>query len=250
MDSTPAQRYIAEFIGTFFLLVGVTGAALVTLQGSLIGYYVYALVISISIGLVLAVSIYAFGEVSGGHFNPAVTVAMAISRRMPARDAVPYIVAQVAGALVGVMAVAAWAQGSSLGWHTLVNNSFASQGYSVSNNAYAYSLLSVIFFEIVATFLFVFIILKVTRPDNGTKNLAPLTIGFALLMANLIGIGIDGASLNPARSFAPAILSQIWQPSGGAWALSQSWVFWVAPIIGAVLAAVVEMAVFSQRRWR
>jgi aquaporin Z len=247
MESSAAQRYIAEFVGTFFLLVGVTGAALVTLQSVTVGGYIPSLGISIAIGLVLAVSIYALGDVSGGHFNPAVTIAMLLSRRMPMRDAVPYIVAQVVGALVGVFAVAAWAHGSPAGWNTMVTTSFASQGYS-ANNGYLYSLSSVFFFEVVATFLFLFIILRVTRPDSGVKNLAPLTIGFALLMVNLIGIGIDGASFNPARSFAPAIVSQIWPPATGAWALGQSWVFWLAPIVGAVLAAVVEMAVFSPKK--
>jgi aquaporin Z len=250
MDSTSTQRYLAEFLGTFFLLVAVTGAVLVTLQGTLVGDYSVAIVISTSIGLVLAVAIYALGDVSGGHFNPAVTVAMAVSRRMPLRDVVPYIVAQVAGALVGVLAVAGWAQGYSKGWSSLVAASFGSQGYTTSNNFFAYPLSSVILFEIVVTFLFIFIILKVTRPESATKNLAPLTIGFALLMANLIGIGVDGASFNPARSLAPAILSQIWPPPGGAWALGQSWIFWVAPLIGGVLAAVVELLVFAPRRGR
>jgi aquaporin Z len=156
------------------------------------------------------------------------------------------VAAQVVGGLVGVLTVAGVARGASQGWSTLVGISFASQSYnwSMYPGTSAYGVGSVFLFEVALTFVFVLVIQRVTRPENGTKNLAPLAIGLTLLAGNLIGIGIDGASFNPARSFAPAIVSQIWPPAGGAFALAESWIFWVAPLIGGILAALVEMWVF------
>jgi aquaporin Z len=246
MTWTSGHRYAAEFLGTFLLLFVVTAAALAALSLGGSGNGI-VLVISLAIGLGLTGGIYALGEISGGHFNPAVTLSMAVARRMPRGDVLPYIVAQVVGGVVGVLTIAGVAAGSSGGWSTLVEHSFAAQSYSW--NSYPatnpYGVGSVFLFEVALTFLFVLVIQRVTRPENGAKNLAPLAIGLTLLAGNLIGIGIDGASFNPARSFAPAIASQIWPPAGGAFALAESWIFWVAPLIGGILAALVERWVFQ-----
>ncbi len=242
MAWSAGQRYVAEFVGTFLLLAAVTTAAVVSgISGtSFATINAPTLLISLAIGLALAAGIYALGDVSGGHFNPAVTIAMALGRRTPWRDVVPYIVAQVLGGFAGVLATGAVLNGWAPAWTRLVSISFASQGYAGGNSPYPFAYASVLLFEIVVTFLFIFVILRVTRPESGAKNLAPLAIGLTLAMANLIGIAIDGASFNPARSFAPALVSAIWPPAGGEFAIQQSWMFWVAPIVGGVLAALVD----------
>ncbi len=182
--------------------------------------------------------IYAFGDVSGAHFNPAVTLAMWLTGRMKARDVIPYIAAQIVGGVLAVGAMAAVAYGNSTTWAFAQGNSLASQGYSGNGAPYFYSAGSVFVLEVVFTFFLVLVILYATRSEGFAKNLAPLGIGLTLLMTNLVAIPVDGASVNPARSFAPALLSAtIW--SGNRWAITQDWMFWVAPIIGGLLAAVV-----------
>lgn len=241
MASTPGQRYLAEFLGTFGLLVFVTGAAVFTsLDGGASASRIF--LISASVGLAVAGGIYAFGDVSGGHFNPAVTLSMALSRRMPARDIVPYILAQVAGAIAGVLVILGVAYGNAAVWGDArsgaIGSAIASQGYNAFGAPYFYGVGSVFLLELALTFLFVLIIQFVTRPESGAKNIAPLAIGLTLLATNLVGISVDGASLNPARSFAPALLSVGW--SSAQWAIKEVWVFWLAPILGGLLASVVE----------
>jgi aquaporin Z len=243
MTATSAQKYLAEFLGTFGLLVAITGAALLSLNaGAGMLPSVRLVMIAFSAGLGLLGMIYAFGDISGGHFNPAVTVAAWIAGRMPARDVVPYILSQVLGAITGVAAIAGVAYGNVTLWSAVISKpaALASEGYSGNGAPYVVSLGAVFLIEVVLTFLFVSVILMATRNEGSAKNVAPLSIGLTLVMAHLASLTIDGTSLNPARSFAPAVLSATW--GADRWAIQQDWLFWVAPIVGAVIAALVERA--------
>jgi aquaporin Z len=241
MANTPAQRYLAEFLGTFALLFVGTGAAVFSLSIGVVDPISRFFLIAFAFGVTVAVSVYALGDVSGGHFNPAITLSMALSRRMPMRDVVPYIVAQVAGALVGVLIILGIAYGNSAAWAATQFSGMAAQSYSgAAGSPSTFPLGSVFLMELVATFLFVLVIQFVTRPESSAKNMAPLAIGLTLVVIHLAALPVDGASFNPARSFAPAVLSAGW--SGSTWAIQDDWLFWVAPILGGLLASVVESA--------
>jgi len=241
MTATALQRYLAEFLGTFGLLVSITGAALLTLNsGALAADPLRLVMIAFAAGVGLLGLIYAFGDLSGGHFNPAVTIGFWVAGRMKARDVVPYVIAQVAGALTGVAAIAGVAWGSSSLWSRVIPTALGSEGYSGGTSPYTVALGSVFLLEVVMTFLFVSVILFSTRAESSAKNLAPLSIGLTLVMVHLASLSIDGTSVNPARSFAPALLSAMW--SSDRWAIQQDWLFWVAPIVGAAIAALTERA--------
>lgn len=249
MTWSPAQRYLAEFLGTFGLLVSVTGGALFSLmEEPFLDPIARVMLISFAIAAGLIGMIYAFGDLSGAHFNPAVTVGMFAAGRFPARDVLPYILAQLLGAVFGVAAIAAVAHGSSGLWSTVTSGpvALASQGYSGNGSPYAVAWGSVFLLEVVFTFFLVHVILFSTRSDNFSKNLAPIGIGLTLLMINLVAIPIDGASVNPARSFAPAVLSA--SISADTWAIQQDWLFWIAPIVGGLLAAIVDRALRERAR--
>jgi len=238
MTWSPAQRYLAEFLGTFGLLLSVTGAALLSLNLTIFDPISRVMLISFAIGGGLIGVIYAFGDLSGAHFNPAVTVAFWAAGRFRARDVVPYILAQVLGGVLGVAVIAGVAYGSSNLWSLATSAAFASQGYSGNGSGYTVAVGSVFLLEVVFTFFLVHVILFATRADSSAKNLAPVGIGLTLLMINLVAIPIDGASVNPARSFAPALLSAFF--SGDRWAIEQNWLFWVAPILGGLIAAAID----------
>jgi aquaporin Z len=237
MAWSSAQKALAEFLGTFGLVVSVTGAAVFTAG---IGTDVNARVFLIAAALGFGVlgMVYAFGDVSGAHFNTAVTIGMWVTGRMKARDVLPYIVAQLLGGIVAVATIAGVAYGNASTWTAAQGNALASQGYSGNSAPYFYSAGSVFLLEVAFTFFLVLVILYATRSEGFSKNLAPVGIALTLLMTNLVAIPVDGASVNPARSFAPALISGIlW--SGDRWAITQDWMFWVAPIVGGLLAAVV-----------
>ena len=243
MTWSSGQRYLAEFLGTFGLLTAVTGGALLSLNNNISSDFdARVLLISFAVGLGLLGMIYAFGDISGGHFNPAVTVGMLIAGRTRARDAVGYILAQATGAVVGVAVIALVAHGSATLWHqiTAPNYALASEGYFGNGSPYTVSAVSVFGLETALTFLLVVVILGATRTDASAKNLAPVGIALTLVMTNLVGIPIDGASVNPARSFAPALLSAWFGPDR--WAIQQDWIFWVAPVLGGAIAALVDLA--------
>ena len=244
MAATAPQRYLAELLGTFALLVFGDGAAVLSLSlwpaAFSLDPNARVVLISAAFGITVLGGAYAFGEISGGHFNPAVTLSMALSRRMPGRDVVPYIIAQVAGALLGVLTVVGIAYGSGASWANAQATGIGSQGYTGNGAPYGFALGSVFLLELVLTFLFVLVIQLSTRSDSGAKNLAPVAIGLMLMVTNLVAIPVDGASINPARSFAPAVLAAYW--SSAQWAINEVWVFWVAPILGGLLASAVEMA--------
>ncbi|MFY9716861.1 MAG: aquaporin [Thermoplasmata archaeon] len=242
MKWSSGQRYLAEFVGTFGLLVSITGAALLSFNvdsGALDGDG-RVMLLSLSLGFGVLGMIYAFGDVSGAHFNPAVTVAMVLSGRTSVKDGIAYVIAQVLGGVVGVASIAGIAYGSSSLWHIASSPgvALASQGFSGNGSPYTVGMGSVLLLEVVFTFFLATVILFATRTDGFAKNLAPIGIALTLAMTNFVAIPIDGASVNPARSFAPAILSAGF--SGDHWALQQDWLFWIAPIVGAIIAALVE----------
>jgi len=244
MSSTPLQRYLAEFLGTFGLLVAITGPALLTFNSSTLftDFDVRYLMIAFGAGLGLLGLVYALGDVSGGHFNPAVTIGAFVAGRTSARDVLPYVACQVLGALVAVATIAGVAHGSSSLWHTVTSPGAAlgSEGYAGNGSPYTVAMASVFLLEVALTFLFVLVILRATEGQSSAKNAAPIGIGLTLTMIHLASLTIDGTSVNPARSFAPAVLS--WMFSGDHWALTQNWLFWVAPIVGGVIAALADRA--------
>ncbi len=242
MTWSTGQRYLAEFVGTFGLLLSVTGGALLSLNVGIIDPISRVILISAALGAGVTGMIYAFGDVSGAHFNPAVTIAMWIAGRTKARDVVPYIVLQVLGGVTAVAVIAGVAYGSHTLWTTVSGSSvaFAAQGYSGNGSPYTVAVGSVFLLEVALTFFLVLVILMATRSEGFAKNLAPIGIGLTLLMTNLVAIPLDGASVNPARSFAPAILAA--GASSTRWAIQQDWLFWVAPILGGLIAAAVERA--------
>jgi aquaporin Z len=240
MAWTATQKYFAEFVGTFALLFMGGGSAVFTLQFT--GSFEPAarvIIVSLVFGFVLMALAYAFGDISGGHFNPAVTVSMAVNRRLPLRDVVPYLIAQIVGSILGMAVVWGIVSGLASEYTLAQGAALGSQCYVGNGSPCGYSLGSVFLLELVVTFVFILVIQLVTRPESSAKNLAPLAIGGALMVGNLLAIPVDGASLNPVRSFAPALLSA--QFNGSTWAIDQSWLFWVAPILGGILAGLVEM---------
>ncbi len=242
MTWSSGQKYLAEFLGTFGLLASVGGAAVFSSlieNGALDS--ARTVLIAASLGFGVLGMAYAFGDVSGGHYNPAITVGVWVSGRMPARDVVPYILAQVLGGITAMGIIAAIAYGGPSGFFTTVQaGALASQCYAGNGSPCQYSVSAVFLIEVLFTFFLVVVALMATRSENSSKNLAAIAITMTLFMTNLVAIPVDGASVNPARSFAPAILSAFW--SSGQWAIKEDWLFWVAPIIGGILAAVVERA--------
>jgi aquaporin Z len=221
-----AHRLGAEFIGTFWLVLGGCGAAVLAAKfpGVGIGFVGVAL----AFGLTVLTMAYAVGHISGGHFNPAVTVGVAVGGRFPFKDVIPYIVAQVIGAIVAAAVLKIIASG--VPQFDLVASGFATNGYDAHSPG-GYSLNAALTCEIVMTFGFLIVILGSTD-SRAAPGFAGLAIGLALTLIHLISIPVTNTSVNPARSTGPALFV------GGA-ALEQLWLFWVAPIVGAIIAGVV-----------
>ena len=231
------KRALAEFIGTFWLVFGGVGAAVLAAKfagGDGLGNLGIGFVgVALAFGLTVVTMAYAFGPVSGAHLNPAVSVGLWAGRRFPTSDLIGYIVAQVLGAIAaaGVLYVIAnGAKGFSL------SNGFGANGYATHSPG-GYSLAAVVVTEIVITFFFVLVIHGATD-KRAPKALAPLAIGLALTLVHLISIPVDNTSVNPARSLAPALFV-------GGWALSQLWVFIVFPLIGGAIAGLLYRFVFE-----
>ena len=236
MAYSSGQKYLAEFVGTMGLLLAVGGAAVLSFG---LEFSVRVVLISLSVGFGLIALIYTFGDISGGHFNPAVTIGAWAAGKFPAREVIPYILSQVAGGVLGMGLIAGIAYGNSTTFGSVQAGALASQCYSAgSTSCFGFNVEAVFLIEVVFTFFLVMVILFSTRAEGTAKNLAPIGIGLTLLMTNLVAIPVDGASINPARSFAPAVLSSLW--SSGNWAIGQDWLFWVAPIIGGLFAAVLD----------
>ena len=219
------NRYVAELVGTFVLVFASCGSAV--LAGEEIGF----LGVSLAFGLSLLAMVYAIGPISGCHINPAVTVGMVISKKMDARFAPGYIVAQVLGAILASALLLLIVKGAPGGYDPSVAG-FAANGYGEHSPGH-YNLLSAFMVEIVLTFFLVFTVLGATD-IKAPVGFAGIAIGFVLTLIHLVGIPVTNTSVNPARSIGPAVFV-------GGWALSQLWLFIIAPLIGAVIASAVYL---------
>jgi len=222
------KRAAAESFGTFWLVFGGCGSAVLSAAFPDVG--IGRLGVSLAFGLSVLTMAYAIGHVSGCHLNPAVSVGLAVTRRFPASELLPYLLAQVLGAIVAALAIYVIASGSPVFDPA---SSLASNGYG-DHSPGNYSLAAGFLAETILTFFFVFIILGATD-RHAPAGFAPVAIGFALTLIHLIGIPVTNVSVNPARSTGPALVA-------GGWAISQLWMFWVAPILGAVIAGAVYLA--------
>src|SRR4030042_5175296 len=218
----PAKKYAAEFLGTFVLVF--MGCGSVVLAGS----YVGAIGISFAFGLAFLAMVYAIGSISGCHINPAVTVSMFVAGKINSKNAVAYILAQCAGAIFGAAALYSIAIGRPD--YDLALNGLGQNGYDAASPA-QFTLASAFVIEVLLTFIFLLVIHGSTS-EKVPKGFAGIPIGLSLVLIHLVGLPVTGTSVNPARSLGPAIMV-------GGTALSQLWLFWVAPIIGALLAAAV-----------
>lgn len=214
------QKYLAEFFGTFMLVFLGTGAVTVAAGNTL--------TIGLAFGLAITVSAYAFGGISGGHFNPAVTTAMLMNRRINGRDALGYVIAQVLGATVASAFMKLFVSGLGLATNQLGQTDFPKISAGLA-----------FLVEVLVTFLFLLVILNVTSDRHGNGDFAGLTIGVTLAFLIIVALNLTGGSLNPARSFGPAIFA------GGS-ALSHLWLYILAPEVGAILAALVARVMGSE----
>ncbi len=215
------KRLVAEMIGTFWLVFGGCGSAVLAAAFPSLG--IGFLGVALAFGLTVLTMAYAIGHISGCHLNPAVTVGLAAGRRFPWNEVIPYAIAQVIGAVVASIVlylIASGKPGFSLG-------DFAANGYG-DHSPGKYTLTAALLSEIVLTFMFLMIILGATDA-RAPAGFAPIAIGLGLTLIHLIGIPVTNLSVNPARSTGPALFV-------GSWALAQLWLFWFAPLVGAWLA--------------
>ncbi|WP_375691983.1 aquaporin Z [Pseudooceanicola sp. LIPI14-2-Ac024] len=224
MENT--KKYAAELIGTFWLTLGGCGAAVISAGFPDMG--IGFLGVALAFGLTVLTMAYAIGHVSGCHLNPAVTLGLAAGGRFPSAQIVPYVVAQVAGAILGATVLFIIANGVD-GFDAAASG-FAANGYGAHSPG-GYSLMSGFVAEVVLTMMFLFVIMGVTH-GRAPVGFAPLAIGLALTLIHLISIPVTNTSVNPARSTGPALFA-------GGWAMAQLWMFWVAPLIGGVLGGVI-----------
>jgi aquaporin Z len=218
------RKCTAEAIGTAWLTFAGCGSAVIAAGFPQVG--IGLLGVSLAFGLSVVTMAYAIGHISGCHLNPAVTIGLTAGGRFPANEVIPYIVAQVVGAIVGAGVLYLIASGTA-GFD--LAKGFASNGYGDHSPGH-YSLFAGFLVEVVMTMMFLFIIMGATH-GQAPAGFAPLAIGLALTLTNLAAIPVTNASINPARSTGPAVFV-------GGWALAQLWLFWVAPIIGGALGGV------------
>jgi aquaporin Z len=226
------NKLMAEFFGTFWLVFGGCGSAVLaamflTTGDNPVQLGIGFVGVSLAFGLTVLTMAYAIGHISGCHLNPAVTVGLVVAGRHPKSEMVPYFIAQVLGGIAGAAVLYLIASGKD-GFST--GGGFASNGYG-EHSPGGYSMVSALVAEIVLTFFFLMIILGATD-KRAPQGFAPVAIGLGLTLIHLIGIPVTNLSVNPARSTGPAVFV-------GGWALGQLWLFWVAPIVGAALAGVV-----------
>lgn len=228
------QKYAAELIGTFWLTFGGCGSAVLAAAFPEVG--IGLLGVSLAFGLTVLTMAYAIGHVSGCHLNPAVTVGLAVGGRFPSSQILPYIVAQVLGAILGALVLYIIANGAP-GFDAAASG-FASNGYG-EHSPGGYSLGSAFVAEVVLTAGFLFIIMGATH-GRAPVGFAPIAIGLGLTLIHLISIPVTNTSVNPARSTGPALFQ-------GGWAIGQLWLFWVAPLIGGALGGVLYRWVSPQQ---
>jgi len=219
------NKLLAEFIGTFWLVLGGCGAAVLAAGVPDLGIGFVG--VAFAFGLTVLTMAFAIGHISGCHLNPAVSIGLLLGGRFEAKELGPYIAAQVLGAIAGAFVLSVIAGGKE--GFDLVASGFAANGYG-EHSPEGYSMMAGFVCEVVMTFMFLFIILGATD-KRAPAGLAPIAIGLGLVLIHLISIPVTNTSVNPARSTSQAIFV-------GGWALGQLWLFWVAPIIGAALAGV------------
>lgn len=228
-----SKRLTAEFFGTFWLVFGGCGTAI--LSTGVPTYGVGYAGVALAFGLTVLTGVYALGPISGGHFNPAITLGLFTGGRFPGRDVLPYMIVQVAGGIIAAAVLYAIATGKT-GFTTA--NGFAANGYGIHSPG-GYSLVACVIDELVLTFAFVMVVMGATD-SRAPAGFAGLAIGLALTLIHLISIPVTNTSVNPARSTGPALFA-------GGWAIGQLWLFWLAPLIGGAVAGWVYTAVFSER---
>src|SRR6201996_7501492 len=224
------KRAAAEFLGTFWLVFGGCGAAVLDAAFPNLGIGFVG--VSLAFGLTVLTMAFAIGHISGCHLNPAVSVGLWAGGRFPASDLLPYIVAQVLGAVAGAAILYVIASGHP-GFD--VSAGFASNGYG-EHSPGGFSQAAAFLTEVVMTFGFLFVIMGSTH-GNAPKGFAPIAIGLCLTLIHLISIPVTNTSVNPARSTGPALFV-------GGWAISQLWLFWVAPIVGAIIGGLISDTLF------
>lgn len=235
MSMPLSKRMGAELIGTFWLVLGGCGSAVLAASfptgTNLVGIGLVG--VSIAFGLTVLTMAFAIGHISGCHLNPAVSVGLVVGGRFPVRELLPYIVAQVVGAVIAAGIIYFIASGKA-GFE--LSSGLASNGYG-EHSPQGYSMLAGFTSEVVMTAMFVLIIMGATDP-RAPAGFAPIAIGLTLTLIHLISIPVTNTSVNPARSTGPALLV-------GGWALQQLWLFWVAPLIGAVIGGALYRGLFS-----
>jgi len=219
---TTSRKLFAEFLGTFWLVLGGCGSAVLAASFPTLG--IGFMGVALAFGLTVLTMVYALGSISGAHFNPAVTIGLWVGGRFPGKQMPGYIAAQLIGALAGATILYLIASGSN---DFSLDGGFAANGYG-EHSPGKYSLTSGFIIEVAMTFFFLIVILGATD-ERAPKGFAGLAIGLSLTLIHLISIPVTNTSVNPARSTSQAIFA-------GSWAMGQLWLFWLAPILGAVLA--------------
>jgi aquaporin Z len=227
-----SKRAMAEFIGTFWLVFGGCGSAVLAAAVPNVG--IGYLGVALAFGLTVLTMVFAIGHISGGHLNPAVSVGLVVGKRFPISDLWAYVVAQVAGAIAAAAVLFVIASGKA-GFD--LAGGFASNGYAAHSPG-GYSLTACLVAEVVLTFFFLMIILGATD-RRAPQGFAPIAIGLGLTLIHLVGIPVTNTSVNPARSTGPALFV-------GGWAIEQLWLFWLAPIVGAAIAGIVYPLVMGE----
>ena len=226
------KRAAAEFIGTFWLVFGGCGSAVISAAFPNVG--IGLLGVALAFGLTVLTMAFAIGHISGCHLNPAVSVGLVVGKRFPASDLLAYVVAQVAGGIAGAGVLYVIASGKA-GFD--LAGGFASNGYAAHSPG-GYSLVACLVAEVVLTFMFLIIIQGATD-RRAPQGFAPIAIGLGLTLIHLISIPVTNTSVNPARSTAVAVFA-------GGLAIQQLWLFWAAPIIGGILAGIVHRTIFEK----
>jgi len=234
MDFTLFRRCSAEILGTFWLVFGGCGSAV--LAAGFPGFGIGFAGVALAFGLTVLTMAYAIGHISGCHLNPAVSVGLVVGKRFPASELPAYVCSQVVGAVLGAGAL--WIIASGKAGFSL-SGGFASNGYDIHSPG-GYSLGACFVAELVLTFFFLMIILGATD-KRAPQGFAPIAIGLGLTLIHLIGIPVTNLSVNPARSTGPAIFV-------GGWAIEQLWLFWLAPVLGAMIAGLAYPAIAGESK--